>query len=102
MSAKSQSGTKTELELKKPSMYAVNLHNDDYTTMDFVVEVLMKIFHKSNQEATAIMIAVHEKGHSLVDVFTYDIASTKKMQTDQMSLERGFPLQVTIDEVEGL
>lgn len=102
MPSKTQSITRTDLELKKPHMFAIYLHNDDYTTMDFVVEILVKIFHKNNQEASSIMMAVHENGQSIVDIYTYDIAVTKKMQTDQMAAEKGFPLKITVDEVTNI
>jgi ATP-dependent Clp protease adaptor protein ClpS len=88
-----------EDELHEPEMYNVILHNDHYTTMDFVVEVLQTVFHKSTIEATKIMLDVHRKGKGVVGVFTYDIASTKAAQVMQMAREREFPLRCSIEPV---
>ncbi|AEV69557.1 ATP-dependent Clp protease adapter ClpS [Acetivibrio clariflavus] len=85
------------IELKKPKMYKVILLNDDYTTMDFVVEVLMIVFHKSATDATQIMLDVHQKGKGVVGTYTYDIASTKIAQVEQMASERGFPLAAVME-----
>ncbi|MDR1066258.1 MAG: ATP-dependent Clp protease adaptor ClpS [Clostridiales bacterium] len=79
-------------------MYRVIMHDDDYTTMDFVVEVLMKIFHKSSLEASNIMLQVHNDGKGVAGVYTYDIAATKKLQANQMAGQMGFPLKLTLDE----
>lgn len=87
-----------EIKLKKPKMYRVILNNDDYTTMDFVVEILVKIFHKTATEATQIMMDVHEKGRGVVGIYTYDIAKTKALQVEEMAAEREFPLRVSIEE----
>ena len=88
----------SETTLKKPKMYAVIMHNDDYTTMDFVVDVLMKIFKKNLIEATAIMIDIHKKGSRIVSVYTYDIAVTKSNMAMAMAQDKGFPLMVTVKE----
>lgn len=85
-------------KIKKPSMYRVFLLNDDYTTMDFVVEVIVKIFHKRIPEATKIMIDVHKAGKGIVGIFTYDIAVTKITQVELMAKERGFPLKAGMEE----
>ena len=87
-----------EPAIKKPKMYAVVMHNDDYTTMDFVVEVLMKIFKKSPDEAAAIMLDIHRCGLRAVSVYTYDIAVTKANMALSMASDRGFPLMVTVKE----
>ena len=84
--------------LKKPSMFAVIIHNDDVTTMDFVVEVLVGIFHQTPPQAAALMMDVHEKGQGVAGVYIFDIAASKKMQADQISASRGFPLKLTIRE----
>ena len=86
-----------ETDLKEPEMYRVVLHNDHYTTMDFVVEVLVKVFHKPVIEATKIMLDVHKKGKGIVGIYPYDIASTKCIQVIQMAEEREFPLKCTIE-----
>ena len=88
----------TTIKLKIPKMYHVILNNDDYTSMEFVVEVLVKIFHKNATEATIIMMDVHEKGKGVVGVYTYDIAMTKSIQVEEMATEREFPLRVSIEE----
>ena len=84
--------------IKKPKSYVVIIHNDDYTTMDFVVDVLMKIFHKTQQEAVEIMNRVHNEGVGVVGVYTFDIAMTKKMETETLANRSNFPLKITIDE----
>lgn len=99
MSGKTNSSTLIQNRISKPKLYAVTLHNDDYTTMDFVTLILIKIYHKTEAEATSIMLNVHNLGKCIVDIYTLDIAMTKKMQTQQLANEKGFPLKVTVDEV---
>ncbi|MDQ2087337.1 ATP-dependent Clp protease adaptor ClpS [Herbivorax sp. ANBcel31] len=89
----------TITDYKTPKMYRVVFLNDDYTTMDFVVEVLMSIFNKNPLEATQIMLDVHQKGKGIVGTYTYDIAKTKIAQVEQVSKKRDFPL-VSIMEPE--
>jgi len=89
---------KTEIKIKKPNMYKVLLHNDDYTTMDFVVEILIKIFRKSPIEAERIMFDVHRKGIGIAGIYSYDIASTKIRQVMIMAEENGFPLKLTLEK----
>ena len=86
-------------EVKEPDMFRVLLHNDHYTTMDFVVEVLRVVFHKPLLEATKIMFDVHRKGVGIVGTFTLDIAQTKTQQVLKMAEERQFPLQCTYEKV---
>jgi len=87
-------------ELKKPYLYEVILLNDDYTTMDFVVEILMEVFQKSRQDASLIMLDVHLKGKGLVGVYSYDIAITKVMRVEELARENGFPLKADMYKVE--
>ena len=89
-----------DLKLKKPSDYAVIIWNDDITTMEFVVSVLTKVFHKKPQEAAALMMEVHESGSGIAGIYTYDIAVSKKARTDAMSAEKNFPLKLTIKEID--
>lgn len=86
------------MEVKKPDMYRVILHNDDYTSMEFVVDVLMNIFHKSLTEAEAIMINIHKKGKDICGVYTYEIAYTKSQQVKRLAKQNGFPLLATIEK----
>ncbi len=82
----------------EPKQYKVLLLNDDYTSMDFVVEVLMNIFHKNYQEAEKIMLDVHRSNKVLCCVYTYEIAETKVMQVSRLAREQGFPLKATMEE----
>lgn len=84
--------------IKKPKMYKVILLNDDYTSMDFVVEIIITLFHKTASEATKIMIDVHEKGKGIVGIYTYDIAITKISQVEKMARANEFPLKAIIEE----
>ncbi len=90
--------SKTDQKIKKPKMYKVILHNDDYTTMEFVIEVLVSIFSKSIFDATNIMLDVHNKGKGIVGIYPYDIASTKTAQTEALAKSKDFPLKVSIEE----
>jgi ATP-dependent Clp protease adaptor protein ClpS len=98
MNIHSQDLLEYELALREPSMFAVIIHNDDITTMDFVTEVLVQIFQKTPAAAAALMMEVHEIGHGVAGVFVFDIAVTKKSQADLLAMERGFPLKLTIRE----
>lgn len=88
----------SDSQLDEPKMYRVILHNDHYTTMDFVIAVLMKIFHKSAAEATKIMLDVHKKGKGLCGIYTYDIAVTKIAQVHNMAKEQEFPLKCSCED----
>jgi len=85
-------------ELKEPKDYVVVLLNDDYTTRDFVVEVLMIIFHKNPVEAKAIMLNVHNKGRGVVGNYTWDIAQTKVQQVHSIAKQNDFPLKCVVEE----
>lgn len=89
---------KSREQVKEPEMYRVVLHNDDYTTMEFVVEVLVKVFRKTVMESTKIMLAVHKHGRGHVGVYTYDIAATKVQQVRRMAREREYPLKCSIEK----
>jgi ATP-dependent Clp protease adaptor protein ClpS len=88
----------SKADLDKPKMYRVVLHNDNYTTMDFVVEVLVTVFHKPAAEATKIMLDVHKKGAGVCGVYTYDIASTKISQVHQMAKQHEYPLRCSMED----
>jgi len=88
-----------EHEVKEPSMYRVVLLNDDYTPQDFVVKILISIFHKKPIEATQIMLDVHKKGKATVGVFTYDIGMTKIDQVSREARKEGYPLRSVLEKV---
>jgi ATP-dependent Clp protease adaptor protein ClpS len=87
-----------ETVLKEPKMYRVILHNDHYTTMEFVVEVLVAVFGKSAAEAMKIMLDVHKKGAGICGIYTYDIASTRISQVHHLARKREFPLKCSLEE----
>lgn len=87
-----------ELELEEPKLYKVLLLNDDYTSMDFVIMVLMEIFHKDAKSANAIMYKIHEEGSGLCGVYDYEIAETKIAQVHTLAKEHEFPLRATLEE----
>ena len=87
-----------ETTLKYPKKYKVFLLNDDYTSMDFVVDILMNIFHKSYEQAQDIMLEVHKNDRGLCGVYTYEIAETKIMQVRRKAKDSGFPLKATMEE----
>lgn len=91
---------KEKSKVKRPSMYRVLLHNDDYTTMEFVVHVLVKYFQKSQGEATEIMLKVHKTGAGIAGVYTYEIAETKVLQVSDDARRHEFPLRVTMEKAE--
>lgn len=87
-----------ERALKKPSRWKVIFHNDDVTTMDFVVWVLMTIFGKTTEEAVQIMLKVHHEGRGVAGVYCRDLAETKAAETKQAAIQNNFPLVVTVEE----
>ena len=87
-----------ELDLQEPKKYKVFLLNDDYSTMDFVIDVLVKVFRKSVDEASQIMMNIHNNGREVCGVYTYEIAATKVSQVKTMSREKGFPLKAIMEE----
>ena len=89
--------TRPKEKLKRPVLYRVLLHNDDYTTMDFVVIVLMKFFHRTETEATHIMLSVHHRGHGVAGVYTKDVAETKVAQVTDYAKQHGMPLRLTAE-----
>jgi ATP-dependent Clp protease adaptor protein ClpS len=85
-------------EVREPPMYRVLLHNDDYTTMDFVVEIIMLVFNKSPEEAVNIMLNIHRKGIGLCGVYTYEVSETKVETVHAIAREHGFPLNCTMEK----
>jgi ATP-dependent Clp protease adaptor protein ClpS len=90
--------TKLDPGLREPSKYAVILLNDDYSTMEFVVEVLQRFFQKTREEALQIMIRVHHEGRGLAGIYTRDIAETKCAQVQELARTKGFPLKCVIEK----
>ncbi len=88
-----------EEKISEPPLYKVLLHNDDYTSMDFVVFVLMKVFRKSADAATKIMLMVHEQGIGVCGTYTREIAEAKVVMVQIMAREAGFPLKCTCERI---
>jgi ATP-dependent Clp protease adaptor protein ClpS len=84
-------------KLEKVRRFQVLFHNDDYTTMEFVVLVLMKFFHKTETEATHIMLSIHHRGHGVAGIYTKDVAETKVAQVQEFARENGMPLRLTVE-----
>ena len=87
-----------EEKLKEPREYTVVLLNDNYTTREFVVEILQLVFHKNPQEAKKIMLNVHHKGRGIVGVYTWDIAHTKVNQVHSIAKQYEYPLKCVVEE----
>ena len=92
-------GTKSKVKITKPKEYKVVMHNDDYTTMEFVIEVLTQIFNKKPEEANKIMIEVHKLGKGIAGIYSYDIAMTKAGTAMSWAKEEGFPFKLSVEEV---
>ena len=89
--------SETDQEVAEPPMYKVMLLNDDYTTMEFVVEVLVYVFQKSLEEATQIMLNVHQSGVGVCGIYPLEIAETKVDTVETLSRENGFPLKCIME-----
>ncbi|MDR1838284.1 MAG: ATP-dependent Clp protease adaptor ClpS [Treponema sp.] len=94
---KDRPASKSDEKTKEPEEFRVILLNDHYTSMDFVVEVLMVIFHKAIEDATRIMLDVHRKGKGIVGVYTWDIATTKTEQVHAAAKANEFPLRCIVE-----
>ncbi|SDE33657.1 MULTISPECIES: ATP-dependent Clp protease adapter ClpS [Kordiimonas] len=90
--------TRSEAKTKKPSMYKVLLLNDDYTPMEFVVHILQRFFRMTIEEATEVMLHVHQKGVGVCGVFTYEVAETKVNQVLSFARQNDHPLQCTLEK----
>lgn len=92
-----ETDVRTEEEVDEPPMYRVILHNDDYTPREFVVQVLIVVFNKSEEAATQLMWHVHKNGAGVCGVYTYEIAETKVSAVRDLAKEYGFPLRTTME-----
>jgi ATP-dependent Clp protease adaptor protein ClpS len=92
--------TRVKPKLQKPKLYKVILHNDNYTTMEFVVSILIGVFHKSESDAMAIMLNVHNRGAGVAGVYTYEVAEAKVEKTMGLAREAQYPLLCTMEPDE--
>ncbi len=88
----------SDLEVSEPKKYKVFLLNDDYSTMDFVIDILTKVFRKNVDQATQIMLNIHNEGKAICGIYTHEIASTKVTQVKTLAREKGFPLKAMMEE----
>ncbi|MCI9035340.1 MAG: ATP-dependent Clp protease adaptor ClpS [Lachnospiraceae bacterium] len=98
MSIQGETREKTRINIREPKHYQVIMHNDDFTSMEFVVEILMDIFHKNEPEAERLMLMVHNSGKAAVGAYPYDIAMTKVQTAMARARQEGFPFRLTIEE----
>ncbi len=93
--------TKPEEKTKRPKLFRVLMHNDDYTTRDFVVWVLQTIFHKGENAAVRVMMHVHQNGLGVAGVYTREVAETKISKTERLAREHEYPLRLSMEEEDG-
>lgn len=98
MAVQGQTKEKTRINLREPKHYRVIMHNDDFTSMEFVVAILIDIFKKDVSEAQRLMLMVHESGRAAVGIYPYDIAATKVRNALERAKEEGFPFRMTLEE----
>jgi len=91
--------TDSDVNFKEPVFYLIILYNDDYTTMDFVIEILEQVFSKNPSEATQIMLKVHREGRGICGTYPAEVAETKVMLVNKMARKRGFPLKCSMEKV---
>ena len=92
--------TRTKKKLQKPHLYKVLLHNDNYTTREFVVAVLREVFHRPETEAVQIMLHVHYNGIGVAGVYTYEVAETKIKTVEELAKANEFPLRLSMEPVD--
>ena len=93
----SQLRERQRTDLREPQRYKVIIYNDDFTTMEFVVNVLVQVFLKSEEEAEALMLQVHHSDKAVVGIYSYDIAVSKTRKATSMAREQGYPLRLTVE-----
>ena len=98
MSVQGETRQKTNTKVREPRRYQVIMHNDDYTPMDFVVEILMDIFHKGKDEAVMLMLTVHRSGQASVGTYSYDIAASRLRRASERAENEGYPFCMTMEE----
>jgi len=96
----SQLRERQRTDLKEPRRYKVIIYNDDFTTMELVVKILVEVFLKSEQEAEALMLQVHHSDCAVVGIYSYDLAVSKANKATRMAREQGFPLRLTVEACE--
>ena len=99
MSLQGETREKTRIKIRQPKHYRVIMHNDDFTAMEFVVEILIDIFHKESAEAERLMLLVHQSGKAAVGEYPYDIAVTKVQKAAARAKQEGFPFRMTVEEI---
>lgn len=98
MSVQGETREKSRINIREPKHYKVIMHNDDFTPMEFVVEILIYIFRKDLLEAERLMMMVHESGRAAVGTYSYDMAVTKVREALEMAKKEGFPFRMTVEE----
>ena len=98
MSVQGETKEKSRISIREPRRYRVIMHNDDFTPMEFVVEILIDIFRKDFLEAEHLMMMVHENGRAAVGSYSYDIAVTKVKTASARAKEEGYPFRMTVEE----
>ncbi|MBQ2400530.1 MAG: ATP-dependent Clp protease adaptor ClpS [Lachnospiraceae bacterium] len=99
MAVRGEMSEKTRSRIREPKRYQVIMHNDDYTPMDFVVDILMSIFHKNEAEANILMMKVHREGEAAVGSYSYDVAISKQRMAVALAAEEGYPFRLSVREV---
>lgn len=90
-------GLDQKVQSRRPSRFKIIMHNDDYTTMEFVIEVLQTIFHKESAEATVLMLQIHRRGRAVCGLYPFEIAETKVDRVHKAARSAGFPLRCTLE-----
>ncbi len=98
MAVRGKTEESTHTRVREPRKFRVIMHNDDYTPMDFVVEILIDIFHREKNDAVALMMTVHRSGSAAVGEYSYDIASSKIRAASQRAEKEGYPFRMTLEE----
>lgn len=86
-------------QLKEPRQFSVTIHNDDFTTMEFVVKILKEIFFMNEENAMMLMLQVHHADKAIVGIYTYDVATSKARKATDLARENGFPLRLTVEPI---